>query len=107
MLAGPVHVLATGGGAFIDPRTRALMKERAISIWLKAPLDVLMKRVTKRDHRPLLKEDDPRAVMQRLIDERYPIYAEADLTIETGAGPHNAAVTAILAALRAHIRKQP
>lgn len=105
LLDGAPHVLATGGGAFIDPRTRELMKERAISIWLKAPLDVLMKRVTKRDHRPLLKEDDPRAVMQRLLDERYPIYAEADLTIETGTGPHNSAVVAILNALRAHLAK--
>ena len=94
------HVLATGGGAFIDPTTRALMKEKAISIWLKAPLEVLMQRVTRRDHRPLLKEDDPRAVMQRLMEERYPIYAEADITIETGAGPHGAAVRAILAALK-------
>ncbi len=102
LLAGPVHVLATGGGAFIDPRTRTLMKERALSIWLKAPLDVLMKRVLKRDDRPLLKEDNPRAVMQRLIDERYPIYAEADITIETGAGPHNSAVALILEALRKH-----
>lgn len=103
LLTGPVHVLATGGGAFIDPRTRELMKERAVSIWLKAPLDVLMKRVTKRDHRPLLKEDDPEAVMQRLIEERYPIYAEADITIETGAGPHHSAIVSILDALRAHL----
>jgi shikimate kinase len=100
-----VHVLATGGGAFIDPNTRALMKERAISIWLKAPLDVLMKRVVKRDHRPLLKEDDPEAVMQRLIKDRYPIYAEADLTIESGAGPHNTAVAAIIDALRERLPK--
>lgn len=107
LLAGPPHVLATGGGAFIDPRTRALMKERAISIWLKAPLDVLMKRVTRRDHRPLLKEDDPRAVMQRLMDERYPIYAEADLTVETGAGPHNSAVSLILSALKQHLQVKP
>ena len=105
LLAGPIHILATGGGAFIDTNTRALMKERAISVWLKAPLDVLMKRVSKRDHRPLLKEDDPQAVMQRLIDERYPIYAEADITIETGAGPHNTAVSAILSALRAQETK--
>ncbi|MEZ5971707.1 MAG: shikimate kinase [Hyphomonadaceae bacterium] len=105
LLDGEPQVLATGGGAFIDPRTRALVKERAISIWLKAPLDVLMKRVSKRDHRPLLKEADPRAVMQRLMDERYPIYAEADLTIETGAGPHNSAVSHILTALRAHLTK--
>jgi shikimate kinase len=103
LLAGPVHVLATGGGAFIDARTRALMKERAISIWLKAPLDVLMKRVEKRDTRPLLKEDDPRAVMQRLMNERYPIYAEADFTIESAQGPHNTAVAAILDVLRAHL----
>lgn len=103
LLAGPVHILATGGGAFIDPQTRALMKQRAISIWLKAPLDVLMRRVVKRDHRPLLKEDDPQAVMQRLIDERYPIYAEADLVIESSPGPHNAAVGAILDALRTHL----
>jgi len=101
LLAGPVHVLATGGGAFIDPNTRASMKERATTIWLKAPLDVLMKRVVKRDHRPLLKEDDPEAVMQRLINERYPIYAEADITIESGAGPHNMAVASIIDALRA------
>lgn len=103
LLDGPAHVLATGGGAFVDPRTRALMKERAISIWLKAPLDVLMKRVARRDNRPLLKEDDPRAVMQRLMDERYPIYAEADITVETGVGPHNAAVSLILDALRGHM----
>ena len=107
LLEGPVHVLATGGGAFIDPRTRALMKEQAISIWLNAPLDVLMKRVTKRDNRPLLKEDDPRAVMKRLMDERYPIYAEADLTVETGTGPHHSAVASIIDALRAHLSKAP
>ena len=104
LLEGPVHVLATGGGAFIDPRTRELMKEHAISIWLKAPLEVLMKRVSKRGGRPLLKEDDPQAVMQRLMNERYPIYAEADITIETSAGPHNVAVSAIIDALRAYLR---
>jgi shikimate kinase len=103
LLDGAPHVLATGGGAFIDPRTRALMKEKAISIWLKAPLDVLMKRVSKRDDRPLLKEDDPRAVMQKLMDERYPIYAEADLIVESSAGPHNTAAAAILDALRAYV----
>jgi shikimate kinase len=106
MLDGPVHVLATGGGAFIDPGTRALMKERVISIWLKAPLDVLMKRVQKRDNRPLLKEADPRAVMERLMAERYPIYAEADITVESSPGPHNSAVTSILEALRDYLAKE-
>lgn len=100
LLSGPPHVLATGGGAFIDPSTRALMKQRAVSVWLKAPLDVLMRRVTRRDHRPLLKQDDPKSVMARLMEQRYPIYAEADIIIETGAGPHHAAVEAILAALK-------
>ena len=75
-----------------------------LGIWIRfalhAPLDVLMKRVVKRDHRPLLKEDGPQAVMQRLMDERYPIYAEADLTIDTANTPHHTAVVAILAALR-------
>jgi shikimate kinase len=104
LLTGAPQVLATGGGAFIDPRTRAVMKEKAISIWLKAPLDVLMKRVSKRDHRPLLKEDDPQAVMQQLMDARYPVYAEADLTVETGNGPHNTAVSAIIEALRKHLK---
>lgn len=107
LLAGPVHVLATGGGAFIDPATRALMKAQAITIWLRAPLDVLMKRVSKRDHRPLLKEENPQAVMQRLMDERYPLYAEADLTIDTAQTPHHTAVAAILAGLREYLgRKQ-
>lgn len=105
LLAGPVQVLATGGGAFVNPETRVLMKAQAITIWLRAPLDVLMKRVSRRDHRPLLKEDDPQAVMQRLMDERYPIYAEADLVVDTANSPHNAAVAAILAALRAYLAK--
>lgn len=103
LLEGPVNVLATGGGAFVDAKTRALMKERAITVWLRAPLDVLMKRVSKRDDRPLLKEDDPRAVMERLLEERQRYYAEADLVVETGVGPHNTAVAAVLKALRAHL----
>jgi shikimate kinase len=105
LLAGPPHVLATGGGAFIDPRTRALMKARAISIWLKAPIEVLMRRVARRDDRPLLKEPDPEAVMRRLMQERDPIYAEADITVETAHGPHATAAADIIAALRAHLNQ--
>lgn len=101
LLGRPPHVLATGGGAFMDPETRALMKEKAISIWLKAPLEVLMRRVERREGRPLLKASDPQAVMARLMQERYPIYAEADLTVDSTNGPHSAAVAAVLAALRA------
>lgn len=105
LLSEPPHVLATGGGAFIDPATRALMRERATTIWLRAPLEVLMRRVGRRSDRPLLKEDDPEAVMRRLMEVRYPIYAEADLTVDSANGPHNAAVTDVLAALKAHLAR--
>ncbi|MGE3142572.1 MAG: shikimate kinase [Hyphomonadaceae bacterium] len=102
LLTEPPHVLATGGGAFIDPTTRAEMKARALTIWLKAPLDVLLRRVEKRDNRPLLKTGDPEAVMRRLIEERYPVYAEADLVVESTNAPHAASVKAVLNALCAH-----
>lgn len=101
LLQGPPHVLATGGGAFMDPDTRALVREKGISIWLRADIDVLMRRVEKRDTRPLLRGDNPRAVMERLIAERYPVYAEADVTVESNNGPHGAAVVQVLAALAA------
>lgn len=103
LLGDPPHVLATGGGAFINAETRALMREKAISVWLKAPLDVLMKRVERRSDRPLLQEDDPRAVMQKLMDVRDPIYAEADLTVETGASPHNVAVAELIRVLKEYV----
>jgi shikimate kinase len=100
MRGGPM-VLATGGGAYIDADTRALIKREGFSIWLKADLDTLMRRVEKRDHRPLLKADDPRAVMAGLMDKRYPIYAEADAMVMSGPGPHLAVLEACLAALAA------
>jgi shikimate kinase len=95
------HVLATGGGAFMNAETRALMREKATTVWLRADLDTLMRRVSRRDDRPLLRSDDPRAVMQRLMDERYPVYAQADIVVESADGPHSANVEAVLAALRA------
>jgi shikimate kinase len=101
LLKDPPHVLATGGGAFIDPATRGAMRERAITIWLKAPLEVLMRRVERRDDRPLLKGGDPQTVMKKLMEDRYPIYAQADLTIESTNSPHNAAVVAVIEALKA------
>ena len=79
---GP-QVLSTGGGAFMNEQTRGAIAAHAVSVWLKADLDVLMERVSKKQNRPLLKAPDPRAVMQRLIDERYPVYAEASLTVPT------------------------
>lgn len=85
LVEAPVKVLATGGGSFMNADTRALIKEKAISIWLKAELDVLLERVMQGGRRPLLKVADPRAVLQELIDKRYPIYAEADLVVDSGA----------------------
>ena len=95
---GP-QVLATGGGAFMDPQTRAEIADKGISVWLKADIDVLMKRVSKRGNRPLLKTADPRATMEKLMDERYPVYAGADIIVESREGPHEAVVDAIIAAL--------
>ncbi len=99
LLDNPRHVLATGGGAFIDPPTRAMIREKAISIWLRASLDLLLARVKRRDHRPLLRAGKPRQILGRLMRERYPIYAEADITVESVDGPHEDVVGAILAAL--------
>lgn len=99
LLRDAPHVLATGGGAFMDTRTRAAVKEKAVSVWLRADLDVLMRRVERREGRPLLRAADPRAVMERLMKDRYPTYAEADIVVDSGPGPHATAVEAILAAL--------
>lgn len=99
LLQGAPHVLATGGGAFMNDETRALVRAHATSVWLRADLDVLMRRVEKRDNRPLLKQGDPRAIMERLIAERYPIYGEADLVVDSNNGPHASAVTLVIRAL--------
>jgi shikimate kinase len=107
LLAGPRHVLATGGGAFMDPQTRALIKRKGFSIWLRADIGLLMERVTKRPTRPLLKNSDPRATMERLMAERYPIYAEADLTVDSNGGPHDTVVQQILSQLAAFGIKAP
>jgi shikimate kinase len=101
LLAGPRHVLATGGGAFMDPTTRALIKDQGLSVWLRANIDLLMERVTKRPTRPLLKNEDPRGTMERLMAERYPVYAEADITVDSNGGPHDTVVQQILSQLNA------
>ncbi|MBX3597458.1 MAG: shikimate kinase [Rhizobiaceae bacterium] len=79
---GP-QVLSTGGGAFMNEFTRASIREGAISIWLKADLDLLMDRVSKKQNRPLLKDPDPRGVMQRLMALRYPVYETSDVVVVT------------------------
>jgi shikimate kinase len=99
LLNEPPHVLATGGGAFMNPETRRLIKEKAISVWLKADLEVLARRVGRKENRPLLAGKDPLAVLAAQAQERYPAYAEADIAVETGDTPHQTAVEAILKAL--------
>lgn len=99
LLGEAPHVLGTGGGAYLNEETRALMKERAVTIWLDADLEVLWKRVSRRDGRPLLKADNPKQVLADLLDARAPVYAEADIRIRSEEGPHTKAVDAILKAL--------
>jgi shikimate kinase len=96
LLNGPPIVLATGGGAYMDPETRALMKQKAVTVWLRADLDVIWKRVNRRDTRPLLKRENPRQVLADLDAQRAPIYAEADIVVDSGDGPATDAVSAIL-----------
>ena len=83
----------------MDTTTRALVRARGISVWLKADLDVLMKRVRKRGNRPLLQTPDPEGAMRRLMDERYPVYAEADLTVHSHESPHEVVVDDVIAAV--------
>ncbi|MBI1261631.1 MAG: shikimate kinase [Rhizobiales bacterium] len=97
LLHNPRQVLATGGGAFMDPETRANIEARGISVWLRADLEVLMRRVLRRGNRPLLKQADPRAVMQKLMSERYPVYGTADITVDSVEGPHDHVVEEIIA----------
>ncbi|MFT6490118.1 MAG: shikimate kinase [Parvibaculaceae bacterium] len=103
---GP-HVLATGGGAYMNAQTRENIAQHAVSIWLHADLDVLMDRVGRRGNRPLLNEENPRAVMEKLISERYPIYELADLTVDSVEGTHEHVVEKLLIALNAYLTATP
>lgn len=103
LLEGPPHVLATGGGAFMSPETRGLIKAHAISVWLKADLDILARRIGRKDSRPLIAGKDPMDVLQAQAEARYPVYAEADITVETGDAAHHVAVGQVIQALLAHL----
>ena len=95
------QILATGGGAFMSDETRELIMERGVSVWLKADLDILMRRVMRRDTRPLLRTEDPKEVMQSLMDERYPVYGQADITVQSRDVPHEVIVGEVVQALAA------
>ena len=99
LLGEQPFVLATGGGAYMDAGTRALLKEGATTVWMRADLDVLVRRCAKRSNRPLLRGGDPRAILDALMRERYPVYAEADVIVDSRDEPHEIAVGAVIDAL--------
>ncbi len=99
-------VLATGGGAFVNAETRALVKEGAVSVWLKANADILFERVSRRSNRPLLKTANPRATLEKLIEERYPIYAEADITVLSREVPQDVVAHDVIDAVLNFLQRQ-
>jgi shikimate kinase len=107
LLDNPVHVLSTGGGAFMDPETRTRIRDRGISIWLRADLDLMLKRVSRRSDRPLLQVPDPKAKLQELMALRYPIYALADIIVDSVDAPPEVTVERVYDALTAFLRKPP
>jgi shikimate kinase len=106
LVDGEVRVIATGGGGFVDPRTRDLLKERTITVWLDAPVDVLAERTSRRDTRPLLKNGDPKGTLERLAKLEREAYAEAHIHVKSGDGAHREVVEAIVRALDDHLSKR-
>jgi shikimate kinase len=104
LLEGPVKVIATGGGAFMNEQTRAAIKAMSDSVWLRADFETLWRRVSSRDNRPMLKTSDPQGTLQKLIDRRGPTYSEADLTVESTDGPRDVTVDRVIDALEAYWR---
>ncbi len=96
-------ILATGGGAFMDAETRLLVKEKAVSIWLRADFDVLWARVSKRAHRPLLKTVNPQQTLRDLIDKRYPVYAAADITVDSADRPTGETADRVISCLNDYL----
>lgn len=93
---GERKVIATGGGAFVNPETRALILDQTIAVWLDSDIDTLLERVSRRDNRPLLKQGNPRETLTRLRDERSPFYAEAPIHVVSGNGPHGRTVAQVI-----------
>jgi shikimate kinase len=106
VLKDPDIVLATGGGAFVNLETRTLVKDEAISVWLKAEADILFERVSRRSNRPLLKTANPRATLEKLIEERYPIYADADITVLSRDVPQDVVAHDIIDAVLGYLKRQ-
>lgn len=105
LIDGTVRVIATGGGAFVDPRTRQLLNERAITVWLDAPVEVLAERTGRRNTRPLLRSGNRSQTLASLSEQRQPMYSEAHIRILSGDGAHRDVVEAIIAAVSDHLVK--
>ena len=103
LLGSPPQVLATGGGAYMNPETRGRIATTGVAVWLKAELPILMKRVMKRSNRPLLQAADPEAVMRNFIEVRYPIYAEAPVVVDSRDIPHDVMANRVIAALAVYL----
>ena len=101
LLEGPVHVLATGGGAITNPETRALIRERSVSVWIKVDVETVLARAGRRSTRPLLQTDDPRETVKKLIEDRKAYYEAADIHVESQSGPHGQTAELIIQALKA------
>ena len=103
LIDGEIRVIATGGGAYVDPRTRELLNDRAITIWLDAPVDILADRTSRRDTRAQLRQGDPKATLERLSNERRTSYEQAHIHVKSGDGAHREVVDAIVDALEKHL----
>lgn len=106
LIEGSVRVIATGGGAFVDPRTRDLLNSRAITVWLDAPVDILAERTSRRDTRVQLRNGDPKSTLERLANERRKSYEQAHIHVKSGAGAHKDVVEAIVRAINDHLARQ-
>jgi shikimate kinase len=103
LIEGDIRVIATGGGAYVDPRTRELLNTRAITVWLDAPVEILAERTSRRDTRAQLRNSDPKGTLERLANERRQSYEQAHIHVKSGDGAHRDVVDAIVRALDGYL----
>jgi shikimate kinase len=106
LVDGEVRVIATGGGVYVDPRTREMLNQRAITVWLDAPVEILADRTSRRDTRAQLRQGNPKATLERLLAERRPSYEQAHIHVKSGDGAHREVVEAIVEALEKHLSER-
>ncbi|WP_417320811.1 shikimate kinase [Emcibacter sp.] len=106
LITGPNIVLGTGGGAFMDEDTRKTLKEKAVTVWLRADVELLVERTSRRDTRPLLQKGNPKQILRELAEKRYPVYAQADINVESGAGAHEEVVNNIIRKLNHYLAEE-